>query len=172
MEKNELLKILIAERDYHATHPAEVNNKFIYSLGATLTTIIAGFIFKDKIENLDQIINSCFFPFIIILIVAGYCLIFFAIAEHSKFHKLQLNRLEEAIEYIIKPNKLFSLDTFWELYGEKLNSKKRNYTVKLIAKEPDTRSGLRFHDRKIELGIYLILIGVIPLIYLLIKGSI
>jgi hypothetical protein len=170
MKKEELLKMLIDEREYHSTHPIEVRTSFIYSLGATLTTIIAGFLFKGNNEKLKEIINSHFFLGAgIFLIIIGYIIIFFAIAEHSKFHKLQLDRLENAIEYLMDPRINYTYEDFWGNFGEKLRDKNSNeYHVKLIAKEPDVRPGIHFHDRKIEIGVYTILSGALILITLII----
>jgi len=173
MEKNDLLKILLQEREHHTSHPAEVSAKFIYTLGATLTTLVAGFIFKDKLEIVKSMVSEqlVFIP-AISLIVIGYILIGFAISEHTKFHKLQLRRMEDAIEYIMKPANSYSYEVFWERFGEKLNGKNSiAYDVKLIAKEPDVRKGLHFHDRKVDLGVCLILVGVSLVMYLVIKYS-
>lgn len=169
MVKNELLKVLIAERDYHATHHVEVSSKFFYTLGAAITTLIAGLIFKDENEILEALVESQLFIWAMALIFVGYCIMIWGIYEHTKIHKLQLDRLEEGIEYLLDPNNEYTFKKFWELFGQTRFSinNSRDKFVKLITKEPDSRESIRFHDRKFEAGIFLILIGVFCLIIIL-----
>jgi len=96
------------------------------------------------------------------------------IYEHTKIHKLQLDRLEEGIEYLLGPNNEYTFKKFWELFGQIRFSVNNSWDkfVKLITKEPDSRTGIRFHDRKFDAGIFLILIGVIILIIILINCSV
>lgn len=173
MDKNKLLEILLGERDYHALHPAQAGATFYYSFGATLTTIVAGLIFKEQIAILDRLVSDTFFSISMAIIFVGYSFIFFSIAEHSKIHKMQLDRIENAIEYLLNPKIIFDYTKFWEIYGKthfSINNAADNY-VKLLTKEPDTRKGFRFHDRKLETGIFTISIGIIILVIVIIKLS-
>jgi hypothetical protein len=173
MEKKDFVNILLEERNYHSTHPNELTNKFFYTLGATLTTLVVGFIFRDKIDAIKCLVNNTLFNYLIAVIVIGYAIIIWGIYEHSKFHRYQLHRLESAIDYMLNPNNDFDFRTFWDLYGTAKfpTHKREDDLVKLIAKEPDTRKGIRFHDRKFEFGVLLILIGVLALIACLIQCS-
>ncbi|ELR69296.1 hypothetical protein C900_05180 [Fulvivirga imtechensis AK7] len=96
-------------------------------------------------------------------------MIFWGLGEHTAIHTDQRKRIESAIEYLIvvKPEE-FDFDTFWQKYGHielKYSRRKRAKTsTNLIVAEPDTRNWLNYHDRKIELGIVVILIGVIGLL--------
>lgn len=166
MEKTELLKLLLAERDYHSAHPAEVSGKFWYTLGATLTTIVAGVLFKEKIGNLSAVLETAHFRIAMIFIGIGYILLIVAEHEHTKAHKQQRQRIEDAIAFLMTPGYTYSFETFWKGFGMAdlpVNGKEGN-EVMLFAKEPDTRTGFGFHDNKIFVGILFVLAGVIVLI--------
>jgi len=168
----ELIKILIQDRNHHFSHPHDVAVKFLYSIGGTITTIIIAFFIKNKgIPNLkeftpDKLENFGLFG---ILIILGYALIFWGLGEHTTIHRNQRKRIELAIEYLIvvKPEE-FDFDIFWQKYGNlKLKYNKRReakITTSLIVAEPDARKWISYHDRKIELGIAIILIGVVGLL--------
>jgi hypothetical protein len=53
MEPKDLIDLLNKERDYHSKHPQEVNIKFIYTIGASITGIIISILFK-KPESPNQ----------------------------------------------------------------------------------------------------------------------
>ncbi|MGL1888479.1 MAG: hypothetical protein OCD76_18325 [Reichenbachiella sp.] len=172
----ELIKILVQDRDHHFSHPHDVTVKFLYSIGGTITTILIAFFIKDKITGLKEIIADYSWDFVFfgLLIIVGYAMISWGLGEHTAMHTDQRRRIESAIEYLIvvKPD-AFDFDSFWSKYGQvrlKYNGKKKaTIPTSLIVAEPDTRNWLNYHDRKIELGILIILIGVIGLLTTLFK---
>jgi hypothetical protein len=168
----ELIKILITDRDHHFSHPHDVSVKFFYSLGGTISTILIAFFIKNsESSNLKDLIseNLKIFGLFGITIVLGYILIFWGLSEHTTIHTEQRKRIESAIEYLVatKPEE-FDFNIFWEKYGHKKlkynKRKKSRNSTKLIVAEPDMRNWLSYHDRKVELGIVFIFIGVIGLI--------
>ncbi len=168
----ELIKILMQDRNHHFSHPHEVAVKFYYSLGGTITTLLISFFIKNnEIPDLKNFISeeARNFGFYGIMIIIGYMMIFWGLNEHTALHTNQRKRIEAAIAYLIavKPEE-FKFDIFWEKYGVvklKYNGRNTSKTVtNLLVAEPDTRSWLRYHDRKIELGIGIILIGVLGLL--------
>ena len=162
----ELIKILMQDRDHHFSHPHDVGVKLFYSLYGTVTTILIAFFIKNK-EISDFISNhSGTFGLFGIMIIVGYVMIFWGLGEHTAMHTDQRKRIESAIEYLVavKPDK-FDFDIFWQEYGHiklKYSRRKKSKTsTNLIVAEPDTRNWFNYHDRKIELGIVIILFGVI-----------
>jgi len=168
----DLIKILVQERDHHFSHPHDVAVKFLYSIGGTLTTIIIAFFIKNgEINSLKEFISESMVSFGIfrLLIIIGYLVIFWGLGEHTALHTDQRKRIELAIEHlvVVKPEE-FDFDLFWKKYGQmkqKYNARKKaNTLTSLIVAEPDTRNWFNYHDRKIELGVIFILIGVIGLL--------
>ena len=96
-------------------------------------------------------------------------MIFWGIGEHTAIHTDQRKRIESAIEYLIAvdPDE-FDFNVFWQKYGHirlKYNSRRKaKATTGLVVAEPDSRNWFNYHDRKIELGIVIILTGVIVLL--------
>ena len=167
----ELIKILIHDRDHHFSHPHDVAVKFFYSFGGTITTVLIALFLKNQIPILKEAIShypQWFLTFGVLLVI-GYIPIFWGLSEHTALHMSQRKRIESAIEYLIKVKpEEFDFDFFWKEFGQ-INlefgkSKKIKNTTNLVVAEPDTRNWLNYHDRKIELGILTILIGVIGLV--------
>ncbi len=175
MTRTDLIKLLLTERDYHASHPVDIASKFWYTLGGTVTTVIAGLVFKDQIGILKTCIDryECALLIVLLLIAIGYSLIVWAIFEHTRIHKFQLNRLEQAIEDLCRDKSDDVKDTFWSQQEHILfaTNRPKDSHVRLFTKEPDTRTGWYFHDRKIEAGILFLLMGVILLIVCLLKST-
>lgn len=169
IEKTELIKFLLTERDYHSNHPSETSTRFWYTLGATLTTIIAGLVFKDKIDLLNVFVNSNLSLFYISItsIFLGYMFLILALNEHTKIHKLQCERIEAAIDYLLDCENKYSFQDFWTKFGKTHFSinLKTDKKVFLFTKEPDTRKGLRFHNAKIGIGSFFIVLGVVIIVY-------
>lgn len=172
LSRVELIKILMQDRNHHFSHPHEVAVKFFYSLGGTITTILISFFIKNKeIPNLKEFVlcNSVTFGFFSVVIIVGYAMIFWGLSEHTTIHTNQRKRIESAINYLVSSkSEEFDFDEFWQKYGHmklKYSRKKKAKTsTNLIVAEPDTRNWFNYHDRKIELGIVVILIGVIGLL--------
>lgn len=174
IDATELLKTLRAEMDYHAIHPTETAGKFWYTLAGTITTIVAALAFKDSIPILRDVIrlNLEWFVASIVFVFSGYCFIVWGIAEHTRIHRLQRERLERAIDYLLDPaNESFDYTAFWQKFGRDgtfPTGQRGDSPVKLITREPDTRKGWRFHDRRIDAGFAIILAGVLLLISVLV----
>ena len=162
----ELIKILLQDRNHHFTHPHDVAIKHFYALGGTITTLSVALFVKSEISDVKELISKepVVFGLLGILIIIGYTLIIWGLAEHSTIHNNQRKRIESAIEYLVmaKPE-TYEFDKFWQRYGNlelKYNQRKKSkVATKLIVAEPDVRGWFHFHDRKIELGILMILIG-------------
>ncbi|MDC6365744.1 MULTISPECIES: hypothetical protein [Flavobacteriaceae] len=167
----ELVKILIDDRNHHFSHPHNVAVKFFYSFGGTISTVLIALFLKNQIPLLkDAVSNSPqWFMIFGILTIIGYIPIFWGLVEHTTLHMNQRKRVESAIEYLVKVKpEEFDFNLFWIEFGranlEYRSSKKSKNSTNLIVAEPDSRNWLNYHDRKIELGILMILIGVIGLV--------
>ncbi|MDH5366700.1 MAG: hypothetical protein OEW67_06920 [Cyclobacteriaceae bacterium] len=173
--KTELIKLLINDRNHHFSHPHEVSLKFWYSIGGTITTLVVALLFKNNnFENIKCFItnNICCLAPLFTVILIGYAIIFWGLSEHTSLHTHQRIRLEEAIQYLLvtKPED-FNYDKFiskYSLLKLKFNKKhKSNSATFLLVAEPDTRTWIKYHDRKIELGIMLILLGIVGIMIVL-----
>lgn len=172
----ELIKLLIDDRNHHFSHPHEVSVKFMYSFGGTITTILIAFFVKGNIIGFIKFLEGendlCFLVISSVVILIGYMVIYWGISEHSTLHKNQRKRLEKAINELIAADpKTYNFDDFWKKFGKtKLQyskSKKSSEATALIVAEPDARKWLHYHDRKIELGAMIILLGVSGILYTL-----
>lgn len=165
-ENLELIKLLLSEREYHSSHPSEASSKFWYSLGTTLTLLVTGLILSDKVDALLLLIDSNIFYFALSMILLGHVCLIIALLEHNKAHKLQCERIEEAIHYLFKNKVKDNFRHFWIQYGKAHFSinEPSDKKVLLFAKEPDTREGFKYHDTKIILGAILISFGIVLMI--------
>jgi hypothetical protein len=167
MEPKELIDLLNKERDYHSKHPQDVNIKFIYTIGASITGIIISILFK-KLELSDFTKTLMLNP-LEILFVLGFASVFFGLGEHYSLHFQQRIRIEKAINDIASHFSHFNYDAFIAAHGfvhmHYFGSIYLSKATPLFTNEPDTRSFWKFHDRKIELGVLLILISYGYLIY-------
>ncbi len=169
MNRIDLMRILIDDRNYHFEHPHSVNLKFFYSAGGTLSALIIALIYKsDNLESVTKLLNADALYFGILCI--GYLMVIIGLIEHMTLHKEQRKQLERAINYCFAcDNNTFK----YEEFVAKFSKKKHKYFFLLTSKvdsslfdiEPDNRNEIFFHDRKIELGIVLIILSLIKLIY-------
>jgi hypothetical protein len=99
----------------------------------------------------------------------GFAFVLFGLGEHYSLHFQQRIRIEKAINDIASHFNHFNYDAFIATHGlahmHYFGSVYLNKPTPLFTNEPDTRSFWKFHDRKIELGILLILISYGYLIY-------
>lgn len=167
MAPETLIELLNAERDYHSKHPKEVNIKFIYTIGASITGIIVTILFGTNKEH--QLINPELLRLPVLFFSIGFLCLFWGLGEHYSFHFQQRVRVEKAINDVILQLPHFNYDTFIKAnnlihlrYMGNIYLKKPTL---LFTNEPDTRSFWRFHDRKIESGVLLILFAYGCLIY-------
>jgi hypothetical protein len=167
MEPKDLIDLLNKERNYHSKHPQEVNIKFIYTIGASITGIIISILFKKS--DLPDLTKTVILKPLEILFILGFTSIFLGLGEHYSLHFQQRIRIEKAINDIASQFNHFNYDAFIAAHGlahmHYFGSIYLSKPTPLFTNEPDTRSFWKFHDRKIELGILLILISYGYLIY-------
>jgi len=166
-----LIDLLNKERDYHSSHPVEVYSKFLYTLGASLAAMITAIYFSSKSSRGDILKNVSNIPIgmVLLFFLAGLAFLLFGFAEHSYIHKQQREKIEDALRNIFDYQETFKYPIFWKNY--KQHSLKVFFKVEmqkptpLFTLEPDTRNYLNFHDRKIDLGAFLITIAYAIMIY-------
>ncbi|NAS30667.1 hypothetical protein GTQ40_06765 [Flavobacteriaceae bacterium R38] len=170
----ELINLLVEERNLHFNHPSEISRRVIFSLGTVITTLIASIITKEISDNgtfdPSNYLNHCYFKWFISCIILGYSFILWGLVEHTTIHANQRKRIQEAINYLVKSNNV-NMDVFWDTFGYRhlkyLGNLKMNKPSELFMSEPDTRGFWGFHDRKIEFGILMVLLGFIILLNIL-----
>ncbi|MDO5970020.1 hypothetical protein Q4Q35_09380 [Flavivirga aquimarina] len=173
LNKLELIKLLIEESNLHFNHPSEVARKVIFSLGTVLTTIVATTIFSN-VNDSDFVLKTIFhtskFKIVLAFVFVDYLFILWGLNEHTKIHSEQRKRHQNAIDYLMSVDN-YDESNFWKTFGK--NRLRYYWNLKmerpslLFTAEPDTRGFLGFYDRKIELGIILILTRFIMLLMLL-----
>lgn len=171
ISRKDLLDLLTKDRNYHFEHPNHVNNRVIYSLGGTLTTITVGLLIKsgDKQFAFQFLGDNLAW---IVLIGVGYLFITWGLIEHTTMHFQQRKVLQKAIHFLIEKEHLDYkefLNKFSENHLLYFGKSKLKVATKLFDIEPDNRKFLSYHDRKIELGISIVLVGVISILYALIR---
>lgn len=170
LSKKDLLDLLVKDRNYHFEHPNQVNNKLVYSLGGSLSTIMIGLVIK-KGEKAFEVVLEQNHWIMIGLIGLGYTVMIWGLAEHTLLHFNQRKVLQKAIHYILSGGTYQGfIDQFAENHLAYMRKKRLKVATKIFDIEPDTRPFWRYHDRKIELGIILVIFGVLGLLYFLLKG--
>ena len=162
MEASMLIDLLNKERDYHSKHPFDVAVKFLYALGGSLAAVVSSLYFTEKADYV-KIILIYSIPWLGWLVLFLFSLaiffIFWGLNEHTQLHTQQRKRIEVALNDILLNYNTFNFDAFWEKHKEQnleLRKKRLRHPTPLITLEPDIRSHWRYHDRKIELGIILL----------------
>jgi len=172
----DLVELLIKERDRHFSHIHEINRKVIFSMSGSISTIVIFLFVKSSQDdfNLRIFFNKDNLTGTIItatIFLIGYFFILWGLGEHSSIHGNQRKRIERAIASLLSSNeKEFNFNNFWKEHSEvHLNvfSKTLKKETPLISAEPDIRGIWGFHDRKIELGIFFILVGFLYLLIIL-----
>lgn len=166
LETADVLKVLLAERDFHSSHPFDVATKFHYFMGGVVFSLVGSFFLKPEASNVltpfweqkRMRVFTCAF-----LMICGYTSIMVGLQEHNLFHQKQQIRLERAVESLLIDEQI-KLPEFWKSHGYKRLARQSDPETFLIEKEPDKRGFFRFHDRKIELGGLLMTLGLIVLI--------
>lgn len=175
MDQKNIIDFLNKEREYHSSHPHEVFTKFFYSMGASLAAVLSALYFSGKVvkAELSKFVNDLPVECILMLFLLGHVSIIVGLLEHSFLHQQQRKKIEDVINHIFANYENFNYQDFWKKFGSTKLRSLGNKTLKtatpLITSEPDTRPNLTFHDRKIELGISLILIAYAMLIYYALK---
>lgn len=172
-----LIDLLNKERDYHSSHPVEVYSKFLYTLGASLAAVITAIYFSSKLSKSDILKNIGNAPIgiALLLFLVGLIFLIYGFSEHNYIHKQQREKIEDALRNIFDNQETFKYDIFWKHHHE--NFLKVFFKVKmkkptpLFTLEPDTRNYLNFHDRKIGLGAFLIVVAYGIMIYYGIIGK-
>lgn len=170
MDKISLIELLTKERDFHAAHPHQVNTKFMYGLGTSLASVVAGIYFSGTEKSeLDELFARVSMFIVLFLFVLGLIIVIIGLAEHANLHKQQRRRIEAAIQDILAKGEKFKYDEFWQEYQSHrlkyFNRRVLKIPTPLFAVEPDTRGFWSFHDRKIELGALIMVIAYGILIY-------
>ncbi len=163
----ELVTILLAERDYHSSHPHEVAIQLNYWIaGAILTVFAALFLKKDALGAFRIFLskNKRIVFTLTATILGGWILLQIGLSEHTNLHRAQRDRLESAVRDLVTEEE-FQSAAFWKKHSE-LSFFPDTEATFLIAREPDKRTFWSYHDRKIELGGFLIMVSVIGFIIL------
>ena len=106
--KLDLIKLLIADRNHHFSHPHEVSIKLYYSIGGTVTTLLIALFIKnlDGSKSLVGFVaegsNQPYFIFFAFCVIIGYLLIFWGLGEHSALHASQREKIEKAIKFLLE----------------------------------------------------------------------
>lgn len=170
MKPDVLLELLNKDRDYHTTHPQSAFTTFLYALGASLASVVAAIYFSGNSTATEiQAFFSKVPGFVFLFFLLGLGFILAGLAEHNLLHKQQRIRIEDAMEYILTNSEKFDYAYFWDRFKKqklKFPGGSLKVATPLFTVEPDTRKFWYFHDRKIEIGVLLIIIAYAILIYI------